>query len=397
MANRKVSLVWHCKTPDGWRRYPAVVGRNGRVRPAYGLVDGNAIQFPTGHYELRSYAGKKLVYENVGENAADAMTALNRKTKLLTARSTASEAGVKVIEEAGRTSLTKALGAFVQATQDKGSLVAAKAYALASGEFLAVVERQYADEVTAEDFAKHQRALRQRGCSGRTIANRHQCVVAFCRFAGVSADEIPKHGPKFEQKMPDIYSPEQLQAFFKSLSSDHHRLTFGLALQCGLREQELMYLTWADIDFRQKTLMVRSKLHLGFAIKDKEERGLPLSDGLLEMLTAAKDSNPGRVFVTGTRSDKPNTKLLRTLKRLVNHAGMNCGVCESCVARNECAVWFLHKFRATYATTMLRNGLDLSTVQRLLGHSDLASTLRYLRPAEGSELQAKMNAIAWAI
>ena len=33
MANLKAALVRYCKTPVGWRRYPAVIGKNGKVKP----------------------------------------------------------------------------------------------------------------------------------------------------------------------------------------------------------------------------------------------------------------------------------------------------------------------------------------------------------------------------
>jgi integrase len=117
--------------------------------------------------------------------------------------------------------------------------------------------------------------------------------------------------------------------------------------------------------------------------------------------------------------------MLRTLKQLVRAAGLNCGHCDSCLQtyvtpprrrRNakhapslpppECENWFLHKFRATYCTNLQRPhldertglmeaGLDIVTVQKMMGHGDLASTMRYLRPAEGASVQTAVNSIKW--
>jgi site-specific recombinase XerD len=53
----------------------------------------------------------------------------------------------------------------------------------------------------------------------------------------------------------------------------------------------------------------------------------------------------------------------------------------------------LHSFRRTYATTLLRKGVDIRTVQMLLGHSDIESTMRYLTPATGDEVRSKIDAI----
>ena len=57
----------------------------------------------------------------------------------------------------------------------------------------------------------------------------------------------------------------------------------------------------------------------------------------------------------------------------------------------------LHKFRSTYATTLLRKGVDVATVQRQLGHSnkDLESITRYLLAieAESPMMQGKINLV----
>ncbi len=58
----------------------------------------------------------------------------------------------------------------------------------------------------------------------------------------------------------------------------------------------------------------------------------------------------------------------------------------------EDSVW-LHKFRATFCTRSLRSGVDLSTVQMWMGHTDLASTMRYLEPQRGKQVREKVEAI----
>ena len=99
--------------------------------------------------------------------------------------------------------------------------------------------------------------------------------------------------------------------------------------------------------------------------------------------------------MVGTKKDQPNTKLLRSLKRLTGKAGLACNRCQGCKTRGECRQFTLHKFRRTYATTLLRNGVDLRTVQAFMGHADLESTMRYLTPATATATHKRINEIAW--
>jgi integrase/recombinase XerD len=51
------------------------------------------------------------------------------------------------------------------------------------------------------------------------------------------------------------------------------------------------------------------------------------------------------------------------------------------------------KFRATFATWSLWAGVDLRTVQQWLGHSDMESTMRYLKPSRSQQVRDKVNEI----
>jgi integrase len=395
MANRKVTLQMYVKTSAGWRRYPAAYSKNGRVRPKYAIVNDEPQHFPDGHYEIKFYRGGKTQQRNVGDDAQNAELQRQKEADTLDLRRSAKAVGVKILEEPGRLHLAKQASKFVQAAEDRGSTVAAEVYKFAVEQFLDITGRVWADEIVPDDLLKFQRTLRTRKMSDRTISNRHSHVTAFLRYCELDVKALAPLKPKYEKTLPQIYTTAQMTAFFDSLKSDYHKITYGIALMCGLREQELMHLKWADVDTHHKVLTVRSAPEWGFHVKDKEERSIPIPDDLVPQLVEYHEQHPLTVFVTGTATDKPNTKLLRTLKRLVNAAGLQCGVCDGCRETHECGEWYLHCFRSSYITRLIREGVDVRTIMRLSGHSDLDTILKYMRPAENVETQAAINRIVW--
>lgn len=396
MANLTAKLVRICKTPQGWRRYPAVIGKNGRLRPGYVMIGNSLEYFPVGRYEIRKFEGKKPVYKPVGEDATDALNALQKEKQLLAARHLLADVPtVQLVEEPGRAILSKQLQRFITAAKDRGATVAADAYQRCSEEFLLVTGKVYVDQIVADDLTDYHKALRKRGMSDRTVHNHHMNVTSFLRFCGLDIKKLAPRAPRYDKTMPEIYEDEELAVFFASLETLEDRVFFELLLQTGPREQEAMYLEWPDIKVTARTLHLHSKPKYGFKMKDHEERELPLSEELFDLLTQLRQRHPNSKLVFGTKNGKPNTKLLLLVKRRARRAGLNCASCDGCVSRQECERWFLHRFRATYCTKLLRSGMDLRTVQQMMGHSDLASTMRYLRPAENTHVQEKVNQINW--
>jgi integrase len=200
--------------------------------------------------------------------------------------------------------------------------------------------------------------------------------------------------PKYENKLPTIYEPDQYDTLLAE-ADPYMRICILLALKCGLRDQELMHLEFTDINWADGTLRVQGKPRWSFTVKTWEQRDVPVPDDVLEALKEWRDVQVGQTLILGTKNRLPNSKLLRTLKRLAHCAGLNCGRCESCQKRKECAEYTLHRFRRTYITNMHRNDYDVRTVQSYAGHKDMTSTMRYLRPATGTEARAKLNAVRW--
>jgi len=401
MANKKISLLRKCKTAQGWMRYPVAMSANGRVKPDAVIVSGVEKSYPIGHYEIRSHAGSKLVWTRVNGGATEALAALKIAQKRANAVAMADDAGVQVVTDAKRIPLRDSYPRFVQAAIDRGSKEAAEIYERTLDEFLAGCSKTYADELTNEDITKFHIQMRGRGLSPRTIHNRHMSLRAFLltlNYGTKEMKEIAGKAPRFEKTLPEIYEPAELKSFFESLDTNYDKLLFDLLLTTGLREREAMHLEFVDISYARRVLQVKSKPAYGHRIKDAEEREMPLTEKLVKQLQAHREQYPNARLIFGKRGgreDLPDGHLLRRLKILVRKAGLNCGTCSTCVSNKECEHWFLHKFRATYITMLLRNGLDLRSVMALSGHADLESVMRYLRPAGTVEVQDKVNAIVW--
>jgi integrase len=400
MPNQKVTLIRYCRVDEGersvWKRYPVAIGKNGKIRPDYVIVKAQHVHCPIGHYELRFYEGRKLRYENVGNNAQTAWTKKLAKEKLLTAKNAASDAGVTLPEIPGRVYLRRAAGLYVDDRKNNQALEAARDAEQVTGEFIADCGKTFLDEVTKEDILHYHKTLRKQGQSERTIANKHQRLRSFFKFAGLNVNAMMPAKPKYEKSLPTVYTAQEVGALLNA-ADDYMRLVIEFGLKCGLRELEIVYLEWSDIHWQDKVLRVQGKAHWEFKVKDSEQRDVPIPDDLIEHLEEWKKTHGKNRLILGTENDKPNMHMLRQLKRLVNRAGLNCKHCEGCTGNiKECADWTLHKLRRTYTTTLLRNGVDVRTAMQFTGHSDLASVMRYLRPAGTKETQQKINAIQFA-
>jgi integrase len=407
MANKKVSLLRYCRVDkDGvsvWKRYPAAIGRNGRIRPEFVVIDGQQVHCPAGHYELRYYEGRKLRYENAGDNAADALTAKLAKEKRLAAKTAAQEAGAKIVEEPGRKYIRREAGLYIQDRKNAGFMEAARRAVNVTDEFLAITGKTFLDEITKKDIYDYHEQLRKRGCAPRTVANNHDRLKSFLKFANADFTILPEK-PKYEKTLPTVYTLQETASLLKASKADgngYMGLVIEFGLKCGLREMEIVHLEWPDIHWTDKVLRVQGKPLWGFRVKDSEQRDVPVPDDLLahlktwqENATSVASAKHGKArLILGTKKDRPNSHLLRQLKRLANRAGLSCGTCDGCKNENECREWTLHKLRRTYCTTLLRNGLDLATIQKFMGHSSLASTMRYLRPAGSMATQAAISKI----
>jgi site-specific recombinase XerD len=98
---------------------------------------------------------------------------------------------------------------------------------------------------------------------------------------------------------------------------------------------------------------------------------------------------------------KPDSLHIEVVKRVAQRAKLNCGQCETkhgnrCADGPHCKRFFLHKFRHTFATEHLRDGVDIRTLQSWMGYRDIHSTIVYLKGIQSKDAVAKVNACSLA-
>jgi integrase len=132
------------------------------------------------------------------------------------------------------------------------------------------------------------------------------------------------------------------------------------ALNTGMRLGEITALEWKDIDFKRGILRVDNKED--HHTKNYEPRTIPMNDQLIEVLS----KHPRRLdspYVFARKGGEKFRKMRRSFENAVKRAGIP-------------HVRF-HDLRHTFASHLVMGGVDIRTVQELLGHKDIRVTMRY--------------------
>jgi integrase len=131
------------------------------------------------------------------------------------------------------------------------------------------------------------------------------------------------------------------------------------AIHTGMRQGEILGLTWTGVDLFRRTVTV-------FKSKNGERRTIPLNQTSLELLTHKYGSrlvDTELVFPSEAQTRLNASNISRSLNLVLEKATMTD--------------FHFHDLRHTCATRMIQGGVDLYKVQRLLGHKSPIMTQRY--------------------
>ena len=380
MDSPKVHLTKRVKLEGtGWTFCPVVYTARGQLRPDVVMVEGVEQRHPEGRYYIDWRENGTRHRLKVGKDGTEADNRRQAKQKELAAIA----AGVPVLAQTdGKISLTVAIAEYLEETKLTKKPKTLSAYGTALAYFAESCRKQFVHDIERKDLLKFAAFLRdEKNQSPRSCWNKFSNVMSFLKAQGVRGLIGKNDWPRFTEEEPEIYDKEELAEMF-AVCDEEERLWFEFFLMTGMREQEVMHTYWADINLSHATVRVTHKPDRGWTPKAYKEREIPIPEKLVKSLKARKaksDKTCGLVFPTSGCNVKMN--FLDDLKAVAERAELNP------------EHFWLHKFRATFATWALWKGVDLRTVQQWLGHSDMESTLRYLKPSRSQAVRDKVNEI----
>jgi site-specific recombinase XerD len=203
--------------------------------------------------------------------------------------------------------------------------------------------------------------LREQGKSESTVHIYFESLKFFYRLHGI-ANRLPGISfSRLNRKVPEVLSQEEVRALLASCASLKFRTIFTVIYSAGLRISEAANLRLADIDFDRKTIYVRDG-------KNGKDRYTILANETITLLREYLGIYRPATFVFyGPDIAKAisTDAIERQFRNLLGASGI----------RKPAHV---HTLRHCFATHLVENGTSIFYVMKLLGHSNIQTTMVYL-------------------
>ncbi len=386
MASRTATLYIRI-TKNGKSSFcKPVYQSKGRLKPQYAMVNGEPEHHKEGVYYVRfGTNGGKQPFVQVGNDPYVALDKLEEKKRWLRDRErrVVPQSPANAKTEGSRLSMDDAVEQYYKNLHSQGKdPKTIRAYKVAVEEFRKSCTKKLLSEIGPQDLIDFMGWLRKQppklrkdgtprkprrsGDPNRTYFNKVNNVVIFLSAHGINRLLKKSEYPKFAEKPVVYYEAEQVKALYAAAKNDEERFTLDYFLKSGVRDGEAAHAEYGDV--KGGFLNIVDKPHLKWHPKHWHIRRIPIPQDLVAAIAERQRQNPGSKLIFPNGAGNPDEHLLRTVQRIAKRAG---GTFHA----------DLHTFRRTYAT-LFSGTAKIQTIQYLLGHKDIKTTMRYLGIAD---------------
>lgn len=232
--------------------------------------------------------------------------------------------------------------------------------------------------ITADDIAALVTKRREEGVSNATV-NRSVCepMRAILRRAKVQGIEWKRHFLKEAQERIREATQDEESDLMDAVRGDY-AAPLRFALLSGCRRAEIVGLRWPSVDFFNRVITIKGK--------GEKTRVIPMTEAMYELLKGEHGKDAAHVFTYVAKMPRKDAGQAKPIT-------MEGFKTEWRRARKRAGVenFRFHDLRHTTATRLVRQTGNLKLAQRLLGHSDIATTSRYAHVTD-DDLRAGMEA-----
>jgi len=175
--------------------------------------------------------------------------------------------------------------------------------------------------------------------------------------------------PPHTRKLPVVLSAEEVRRILSLIRNEMYRTALSMIYALGLRLNEGVHLKVGDIDEERQLVRIQNG-------KGAKDRYVPLPESSRLLLqTYCQKQQPSSWLFPGRKNAEPidHSSLQRAFRLALRQSGV----------QKEASV---HTLRHSYATRLLESGVDLRTIQMLLGHNSIVTTTIYTHLTEKTQI-----------